>query len=281
MAGLPGAVMDSDMDVEAAKNRRTHTNIIELRRIKKMKKKMIALLAGALMTAAMAGNAMAYFENDHLIRVVYDKSINTEVATDLGKVQDILAAASKGPITLGTGTNSYLGGALATSALSNLNVAYYSVNVANKDLWLSSKADTQNISAANQWTTGSSMIANTLGKYASLATSSVTLSTADPSSYWNKLDGNGTKVGKFNTFYLSANGEMNLAALATGGEVKQNLFFWDNPSLSSGLAGTKQVTIKTLSTGGTQVASNVPVPPALFLMGSGLLGLVGIRRKKQ
>jgi hypothetical protein len=245
-----------------------------------MKKKMTALLAGALMTVAMAGNALAYFEQDHLIRVVYDKSINTEVATDLGKVQDILAAAKNGPITLGAGTDSFLGGALTTSSLSNLNVAYYAVNVANKDLWLSSKADTQNISAANQWNTNSSLTANTLGRYVSLGGSTVTLSTQDPSSYWTKLDGNGTKVGKFGTSYLAANGEMNLAALATGGEVKQNLFFWDNPSVTSGLAGTKQVTIKTLSSGGTEV-SNVPVPPALFLMGSGLLGLVGIRRKKQ
>ncbi|ABB31686.1 protein of unknown function DUF1555 [Geobacter metallireducens RCH3] len=245
-----------------------------------MKKKMIALLAGALMTAAMAGNAMAYFEQDHLVRVVYDKTVMTEVATDLGKVQDIIAAAKNGPVTLGAGADSYLGGALATSALSNLNVAYYAVNVANKDLWLSSKTDTQSI-ATTQWGTTSSMISNTLGIYAPSATSTVTLAMANPSSYWNKLDGNGTRVGKFNTTYTVANGEMNLAALATGGEAKQNLFFWDNPSLTSGAAGAKQVTIKTLSTGGTQVASNVPVPPALFLMGSGLLGLVGIRRKKQ
>lgn len=244
-----------------------------------MKKKMIALLAGALMTVAMAGNALAYFEQDHLIRVVYDKAAMTEVATDLGKVQDIIAAAKNGPITLGAGADSYLGSALASSSLSNLNVAYYSVNVANKDLYLSSKADTQSLSGTTSWTAGSSAIANTLGKYASLGGSTVTVGMGDTASYWAKLDGSGTKVGKFNTFYSVANGEMNLAALATGSEVKQNLFFWNNPNTT--VAGVKQgLTIKTLSTGGTEV-SNVPVPPALFLMGSGLLGLVGIRRKKQ
>lgn len=242
-----------------------------------MKRKMIALLAGAMMTVAMAGNALAYFEQDHLIRVVYDKSINTEVATDLGKVQDIIAAAKSGPITLGA--DSYLGGALAGSSLSDLNVAYYAVNVANKDLWLSSKAGTQSI-ATTQWNATSTAVSNTLGKYASLGGSTVTLSMTDGSSYWAKLDGSGTKAGKFNTTYTVANGEMNLAALATGGEVKQSLFFWDNPSVTSGAAGAKQVSIKTLSSGATEV-SNVPVPPALFLMGSGLLGLVGIRRKKQ
>ncbi|RNC69005.1 MAG: PEP-CTERM sorting domain-containing protein [Desulfuromonadales bacterium] len=243
-----------------------------------MKKKMIALLAGALMTVAMAGNALAYFENDHLIRVVYDKTAMKEVATDLGSISTILS--TKGVQVLGAGADSYLGGALATSSFSNLNVAYYAVNVANMDLYLSSKADTQSLNGTTGWTAGSSAIANTLSRYAGLGGSTVTLGMGDASSYWAKLDGTGTKVGKFNTFYSAANGEMNLAALATGGEVKQNLFFFDNPKTT--VAGVKQnLTIKTLSTGGTEVASNVPVPPALFLMGSGLLGLVGIRRKKQ
>lgn len=246
-----------------------------------MKKKMIALLAGALMTVAMAGNALAYFEQGNLVRVVYDKTLMTEVATDLGSMSSIINAAKNGPLILGAGAaDSFLGGSLANSSFSNLNVAYYTVNVANKDLWLSSNADTQSLSGTTSWTAGSSASAGTLARYNGFGTSTVTLGMSDASSYWTKLDGVGTKVGKFNTFYLSANGEMNLAALATGGEVKQNLFFWDNPNTAGNLAGAKQTfTIKTLSTGGTEIVT--PVPPALFLMGSGLLGLVGIRRKKQ
>jgi hypothetical protein len=75
-------------------------------------------------------------------------------------------------------------------------------------------------------------------------------------------------------------GTLSLAALADPtAELAMNLFFWDNPS-SSNKEGIKGLNIYTLADGSTQVASSaVPIPPAFFLMGSGLLGMIGLRRR--
>jgi hypothetical protein len=247
-----------------------------------MKKKMLTLLAGALMTLSMAGNALAYFEYDHLIRVVYDQTTMTEVATDLGAISSLMPAAGSS-ITLG---DSYLVGNLATASFDNLKVAYFGINVTNKDLYLSSSADTQSLSGTTSWTAGSSAINSVLTTYKAAGTSTDDGAMSYASSYWQKLDGNGTKVGKFNTFYSTANGEMSLAALSSGGTVSQNLFFFDTPSTTGQIAGAKlDFTIQTLADGSTVIASslpapsNVPVPAAAYLLGSGLMGLVGVRRK--
>ena len=62
-----------------------------------MKKKLIALLAGALLTTAMAGNALAAFADFDLIRVVYQRSGGTvEVGTWTGKLSDALKARTGG-----------------------------------------------------------------------------------------------------------------------------------------------------------------------------------------
>jgi len=37
--------------------------------------------------------------------------------------------------------------------------------------------------------------------------------------------------------------------------------------------------IRTFADGSTQVSAPVPVPAAIWLLGSGLIGLVGIRRR--
>ena len=85
-----------------------------------MKKKMIALLAGALMSVAMSGSAFAFFgtvsgDTNDLIRVVYDSTGTVEVATDLGAL----------------GTTGNLAGAFSLSQFgpgktdANLNVAYF------------------------------------------------------------------------------------------------------------------------------------------------------------
>ncbi|MCM2356599.1 MAG: PEP-CTERM sorting domain-containing protein [Geobacteraceae bacterium] len=238
-----------------------------------MKKKLIALLAGALLTVAMAGNALAYFEQGHIIRVVYNQSTMTEVATDLGAASTVLAGG-----TFGGGADSFLNyGSLGSAAVGDLKVTYFGVTIGSKDLWLSSNAATQSVFTTS-WSASSGTIGSVLSRYAGLGGSSNTLGMSDANSYWVKEDANGTKVGKFNTFYSAANGEIALGALDTVGYTTQNLFFWDNPSTTGQGAGVKTVTLKTLADGSTQVVAT-PIPPAFMLMGSGLLGLVGIRRK--
>jgi hypothetical protein len=88
----------------------------------------------------------------------------------------------------------------------------------------------------------------------------------------------------------------NLAALSTVGYVDQLLYFFDYNGSLSDVAGTPLAIIRTfltsdgstVNTAGTLIATElraldaapVPVPAAVWLLGTGLIGLVGIRRRK-
>ena len=82
---------------------------------KNMKKKMIVLLAGALL-AIGASNAMASFEDYELIRVVYNTSTGNEMATDLGGHTVDTACFIKSVIPVGA-TNPHPGCAPAAVAV--------------------------------------------------------------------------------------------------------------------------------------------------------------------
>jgi len=119
-----------------------------------------------------------------------------------------------------------------------------------------------------------------LGYYASLGGSQVTGVSSNLSSYWKNPNQSGLGVGKFVAF-LRESGEQNLAALATVGYVDQYLYYY--PSSTSNLAGSGVAVaqIRTFADGHTEImpVSSVPVPAAVWLLGSGLIGLVGIRRR--
>jgi alkaline phosphatase len=98
-------------------------------------------------------------------------------------------------------------------------------------------------------------------------------------SYYNKLNKAGNTIGGISSFLaLPRNAEADLSALATVGYVDQTLFFYANAD--SAAAGMKMATIRTYADGHTELNPNaVPVPASVLLLGSGLLGLIGIRRK--
>ncbi|NMC74403.1 MAG: hypothetical protein GYA56_08635, partial [Geobacteraceae bacterium] len=68
-----------------------------------MKKRLTALIAGALMTIALAGNALAYFESGTLTRVVWNTnaSYTTEQHVDLGNIYTLTGVGYNA--TLATG----------------------------------------------------------------------------------------------------------------------------------------------------------------------------------
>jgi len=239
----------------------------------KLFRKIATVFAAAALMVSVAGNAMAYFEQGHLVRVVYDLSKSIEVATDLGDVNTIINAS--GSNIYGSGSNSYLTGALATSDLSNLFVSYFATVITPNDLWLSSSNATQN-ATITAWTATKSAMNSVLNTYKAKGTQTVESPTTNLSGYWYKLDGNGTKAGSFNNTIQVGAGEMSLATLSSSDSVDLNLFFWDNPGTIS--TGEFKIVISTLADGSTRVSA-VPIPPAFFLMGSGLLGMIGLRRR--
>src|SRR6266568_3846030 len=79
---------------------------------RKMKKKMTALLAGALLSVAFASNAMAAFTDLSLERFVYGST--NEVATDLGNVNSLLGTTNN---TIGAGSANFLSVGAGTAPL--------------------------------------------------------------------------------------------------------------------------------------------------------------------
>jgi hypothetical protein len=251
-----------------------------------MKKKMIALLAGALMMIS-ASSAFAAFSDLELIRVVYQRTGGTvEAATDLGNVNTLLASGGN----VGGGVNAFTTITGTAFATSDLYVAYFAVDITGKKMWMSGTGAEGIGTLKTSLITG---VANTLyTQYNSPApvapaTSTVGRSTGDAASYFKKADLS-TSFGSFgNAITIGAgNVEASLATLASG-SVSQNLYYFANfggtlaerTGVLSAQNGTT-ITILTNADGSTTVNAT-PIPAAIYLMGSGLLGMVGLRRKKR
>lgn len=246
-----------------------------------MKKKIVTLLAAALMAVAFAAPAMAAFENYDLVRIVYNTAGTQEIYTDLGNVN----TAISNPATLGntsfiTGqTGSAAAGTLdsgtlfGNTALSNLNVAYVAFDTANSNVTYTSAGATAPSSIDN------GVFYNSIGSFQgylkglTITNGNGIGNATNPNSYASifQAQGAGLLGGM-----LDVSMEANLAALASGGTVTQHLYFFaDN---SAGTAADTGLTLTTNSTGTTS-STPTPIPPSFLLMGSGLLGMVGIRRK--
>jgi hypothetical protein len=102
---------------------------------------------------------------------------------------------------------------------------------------------------------------------------------ATGNTYWNILDSDGVNPGAFKNFIPAGNGEVNLAALvAPGGTASLDLYYY--PNATANIAGTGlAVADITIGNGSTQIHAT-PIPATFLLFGSGLLGLVRIRRKQ-
>ena len=78
--------------------------------------------------------------------------------------------------------------------------------------------------------------------------------------------------------------EARLTPLATGGYVDMSLYSFDifNGGLGMLVTNADGTTfdIRTLANGYTEInPATVPIPPSMLLLGTGLLGLIGFRRK--
>jgi hypothetical protein len=227
-------------------------------------KKLAILLAAAVLLFGVSGQAMASFSNGDLIQVVYSTN-GYETATDLGSVTSLLNFTFDGSAAVAA-----LG---AGATYANSHVAYFTFdntqNVPTGVDYISGNQGGQAFksSAQSGYTTGYSTVA---GYYATLPASSAVLTT-NPSSYYHSLDAAGSAIGQMGGVALNGDAEISLAALATTGYVDQSLY-----SYAPGRSSTTQTVVAAdLRT----TAAATPVPPSVLLMGSGLLGLVGIRRK--
>ena len=232
------------------------------------------IFAGNAMTAA--DNAEAYFEDGSLWRVVYDDALNVEVVTDLGNTNTLLAAGSV-TVTDAWTLNMFPSG----TEYRTLNVAYFASDPDNDDAWVSGAAGGQRSGNRKK-----NAFQNGVGVVQSLYApeGSVTVEGSlglEERTYYFSLNNNGCGIGTFNAFLPSPNGsEAKLGDLADIGYVEQYLYRWDE-NLNTAQDGELVASIRTWADGSTTISStsSVPVPATVLLFGSGLLGLMGVRRR--
>jgi hypothetical protein len=248
---------------------------------KKTMKKIIILLIAAVMLFGVSGQAMAAFSAGDLIQVVYQSGGTSEVATDLG------AFSSTTPYTGSTinftsnpfpvaGT-----GAFASATSSNLDIAYYiaTTNGSVPAYYITGPSTGSSSSGRVFGNLGHLTTLNTA--YASIGGAQVTVPQSNTTSYYSLADASGNSIGNWNNFTVGQNGETNLAALSTPGSyVDSYLYYYGTSGTKTGL---QVADIRTFADGTSEIVGQAvatPIPAAILLLGSGLAGLVGIRRKQ-
>ncbi len=251
-------------------------------------KKLLTVLAAGLLVFGVAGMAKADFNNPgDLIQVVYQTTASGgswEMATDLGSIASITAnpTAFSDSFNLLT-VSSALGGGFTSSSLSSLQVAYFAVTSTGAgQAWISGPSTGTVTSNGAAWNNVKTAMGNVINDYAgNTFPQGVTQFTGDTSSYYFQLDKNGLGIGSFDTFVANGLGEK---ALVLGGNVLQDIFAFNPANTSATVSGIFGLTTSLASNGeitinGAQITSATPIPPSVLLLGSGLLGLIGIRRR--
>jgi hypothetical protein len=240
----------------------------------------------------LAGQASASFtpwtEGD-LIRVVYNASSGYEEATDLGNA----AAIEANPSSLNdSGVNLNSGQAGFTNG--TLYVAYFAEsgyrNGTTKEFWNSGTlgaTETMTGSTGNYTTQVQGAVYNiayATNGYPSAAASgspNAWISATSVYAYYFLMDKEVAGGGGFNNFYLGNVGDGDATLAGAGGTVNQSIFDWLNPKQGNTASPAFNVETILLSNGTieTVATATTPIPPSVLLLGSGLLGLIGIGRK--
>lgn len=245
-------------------------------------KKIATSIAAAALMMGVSTSAFAAFADMQLIRVVYERETGTtESLTDLGNLDTLLSA----------GSTTIAGSALSANNASNLYVAYFAIkhSTTTPEFWVAGKTTTTPIAVGRAgFNTTQANTTKVFSQYNAIAGGSAVTGTvytgqqSAANSYKSQLSA--SQGSFFNAINIATRSsiEANLSALllGTATSVTQNLYYFANANTSNSVGvNIKQAQIITNADGSTTVTTT-PIPAAIYLMGSGLLGLVGIRRRK-
>jgi hypothetical protein len=245
-------------------------------------KKIMVLFAAAMLLFGFSGQAMASFAAGDLIQVVYQAGGASEMATDLGSGYNFTSAYTGPAVNFTTNPFATAGtGVFSTANWGNLNVAYFISDGTNTNAWVSGPSTglTDGARKGPGFNTAAGAVMNAYNALGTGAQGSMLQSGL--SSYYTRMNSAGLAIGSMSAFIPAGTTEMNLLSLATPGSyVDQYIYFFGNATASSAQPGEQVYDIRTFSDGTSEIQTTpTPVPPSVLLFGTGLLGLVGIRRK--
>ena len=250
-------------------------------------------LVFAILLVFGAGQAMAAFDSDTLIISVYNNATDTydaEVGIDTGFSIDLESGmdwSTPFSYTVETGLNL---GQFGTETWADLEMGVYGYDETTR-FYIGTTDSSYNSINGGQFQPFISATNNAKGEYYNAAEG------ADVAILANNTVGNtydmvfnqeGAVPGQYNGFNENAAvGEANLGDLASGGSVTMYLYGYKNEGFfgETGLLtntmdpNVPYLATLTLDSNGTVTIQNTPIPGALWLFGSALLGLVGLRRK--
>ncbi|MEW6664918.1 MAG: hypothetical protein AB1512_06825 [Thermodesulfobacteriota bacterium] len=268
-----------------------------------MKKLMTGLMA-AMLVFSLAGQAAAFFEDFKLIRSIWDTASPLEIGSDLGSYALQTEAAYP--------TNQLVGDLINTSVFSSgvgtLNIGYWAHGQTDRDFWVTGfgtrnplprggfVTDGDGLQMGSRKQSNGDAVMNLTQEYYD-STVSTHLTEKHPNSYWGAFENQGIGIGAFGqSMNGTANWEvtLSLADLLTVGYVDQLLYYFDYNGSTTMKNGVEVALIRTYldlgadgvlgggdDTIGTVINPNpVPIPGSVLLLGSALVGLFGIRRKR-
>lgn len=242
-------------------------------------KKLLGVLAAGLLVFGVAGQAKAAFSSGDIVEVVYQTTAaggTTELATDLGSAATA-TVASINALNSSVNLSSYF------SNLTGLEVAFFAGTVSPRQLWTSAAVGSTPTAQGTLLTavTAINTVYTTYAGATAAVNSGTAVSVTSPISfangYYNILDKNNPLLaGSLGGYVLPGTTEQ---ALLNGSSTLESFM---KLSTSNSPLFTLDATLTggILTTTAQPNASPVPIPPSVLLFGSGLLGLVGIRRRE-